>query len=228
MTFAYERQMQGPVAAWLRAQRLMVKREFPTPWGVCDLVGCSLNVHKVRRRLAMGQRKALRSQLRVHLLSLMPDHSERRTITLDELHRRFGGLLDRRRIEQEVERLIADRFVEDFGGHSYARRDRWMPLHKRLVAVELKLARIDDAFAQAVNNLGFADESYVALPADTARRLGRSTIRAAFREKRIGLLAVDDTVKTIIRAQPVRHPSGSVIQSYCVERFWPLHLQSIE
>ena len=38
-------------------QELMVKREFPTPWGVCDLVGCSLNELKVRKRLLLGQRK---------------------------------------------------------------------------------------------------------------------------------------------------------------------------
>jgi hypothetical protein len=227
MTFAYEHQMQEPVTAWLRAQTLMVKREFPTPWGVCDLVGCSLNAHRVRRRLALGQRKALRSHLRVHLLSLIPDRSERRTISLDELHAHFGVFLDRRRIEREVERLIADRFVEEVGAQAYSRNDRWIPLHKRLVAVELKLARIDDAFAQAVNNLGFADESYVALPAERARRLARSEVRAAFTRKGIGLLAVGAAgSRAVFKARPAPHPPGSVIQRYCVERFWQLYLRS--
>ena len=96
-----------------------------------------------------------------------------------------------------------------------------MPLHKRLVAVELKLARTDDAFVQAVNNLGFADESYVALPAERARRLAQSKSRSAFTAKGIGLLAVGcEDCRTILKARPLRRHPNSPIQHYCVERFW--------
>jgi len=225
MMFAYEQEMAAPAAGWLAGQRLMVKREFPTPWGVCDLVGCSLNERRVQRRLALGQRKALRSQLRVHVLSLIPDRSSRRAVSLDELHRHFGGHLARHRISEELDRLIEDGFVEKADRRRYARRDRWMPLHKRLVAVELKLARTDDAFAQAVNNLGFADESYVALPAERVRRLVRGKLRSAFTERGIGLLAVGgEGCRTVLRARPIRH-THSPIQHYCVERFWQMHLK---
>jgi len=123
IVFAYEREMAEPAMAWLAAQRLLVKREFQTPWGVCDLVGCSLNERNVHVRLALGQRKALRSQLRVHLLSLIPDCTERRTVSLDDLHRRFSGHLDRRRIEQELNKLIADRFVERDDRQTYSRHN---------------------------------------------------------------------------------------------------------
>jgi len=226
MMFAYEQEMAGPAAAWLVAQRLMIKREFPTPWGICDLVGCSLNGHKVRKRLALGQRKALRSQLRVHVLSLIPDRSEGRAVSLHDLHRCFGGHLDRGRIEQEVEKLIDDHFVEQIDGHTYSRHNHWLPLHKRLVAVELKLARTDDAFVQAVNNLGFADESYVALPTERARRLAKSKSRAAFTAKGIGLLAVSaDNCRIVLRARSMRRRANSPIQHYCVERFWQLYLR---
>ncbi len=226
MTFAYEQEMAGPATTWLVAQRLMVKREFPTPWGICDLVGCSLDEHKVRRRIGLGQCKALRSQLRVHVLSLIPDRSEGRAVSLDDLHRCFGGHLDRGRIEQEVERLIEDRFVERIDGQTYSRYDSRLPLHKRLVAVELKLARTDDAFVQAVNNLGFADESYVALPADRARRLVMSKSRATLTAKGIGLLAVGpDDCRVILKAKPMRRHANSPVQHYCVERFWQLYLK---
>ena len=226
MTFAYEQEMAAPASAWLAAQKLMVKREFPTPWGVCDLVGCSLNATRVHKRLLLGQRRSLCSQLRVHVLSLIPDRSERRAVSLDDLHRCFGGHLGRGRIEQEVERLIEDRFVEQIDGWTYSRHNRWMPLHKRLVAVELKLARTDDAFAQAVNNLGFADESYVGLPADRARRLAKSESRSAFAAKGIGLLAVGaDGCRAILKARPLRRHASSPIQHYCVERFWQPYLR---
>lgn len=226
MAFAYEREMAAPASAWLAAQELMVKREFPTPWGVCDLVGCSLNELKVRKRLLLGQRKALRSQLRVHVLSLIPDRSEERAVSLDDLHRCFGGHLDRGRIEEEIEKLIEDRFVEQVDGQTYSRHNRWVPLHKRLIAVELKLTRTDDVFVQAVNNLGFADESYVALPADRARRLAKSQSRAAFTAKGIGLLAVGpDSCRAILKARPMRRHANSPIQHYCVERFWQPYLR---
>jgi len=221
IVFAYEREMAEPAMAWLAAQRLLVKREFQTPWGVCDLVGCSLNERNVHVRLALGQRKALRSQLRVHLLSLIPDCTERRTVSLDDLHRRFSGHLDRRRIEQELNKLIADRFVERVDRQTYSRHNGWMTLHKRLVAVELKLARTDDAFAQAVNNLGFADESCVALPAELACRLVKSKWRSTFTERGIGLLAVGPAdCHVALKTRPIRRRSNNPVQQYSVERFW--------
>jgi len=226
MTFAYEQEMEAPVTAWLHAQKLMVKRQFPTPWGVCDLVGCALDARKVRRRLALGQRKCLRSQVRVHLLSLIPDRSEARSIGLDELHARFGGFLSPSRIEDEVGRLVDDRFVEEVAARTYCRRDRWLPMHRRLVAVELKLARTDDALAQAVNNLGFSEHSYVALPRDRARRLLKTAVKSAFAARGIGVLAVTaDTCRTLLKPRRPDRPADRVVQYYCVERFWQQHLR---
>jgi len=113
--------------------------------------------------------------------------------------------------------------VEQVDGRTYSRHYRWLPLHKRLVAVELKLARTDDALAQAVNNLGFADESYVALPADRARRLRKSQLHSAFAERGIGLLAVGrEDCRVVLKARPARRHANSPIQHYCVERFWTL------
>ncbi len=119
--------------------------EFPTPWGICDLVGCSLNRNKVRKRLVLRQTHPIRSALRVHLLSLIPDEANQQPIGFDELHAAFGGYLDRERIELELSRLVRDRFVEEPSARVYFKRNGWMPLHKRFVAIELKLNRVDDA-----------------------------------------------------------------------------------
>ena len=77
----------------------MVKHEFSTPWGICDLVGCSLNMNKVKQRLRLKQTKAIGSFLRAHLLSLIPD-SKQSSITLDALHDHFGKYLDPERVEK--------------------------------------------------------------------------------------------------------------------------------
>ena len=52
MPFNYEHEMVKPAERWLRSEGLLVKREFPLPWGICDLVGCSFNKKNVKKRLA--------------------------------------------------------------------------------------------------------------------------------------------------------------------------------
>ena len=229
MTFKYENQMAEPAEQWLREQGLMVKREFPTPWGICDLVGCSLNKTRVRQRLSLRQTKPIRSQLRVHLLSLIPDKEEGKSVSVDDLHREFEPYLEAERIERELLRLVKDRFVQSAGTDRFHKINGWMPLHKRLVAVELKLARVDDAFSQAINNLGLADESYVGLPADRAERLVDSRRRCDFEEKGVGVLAVQPSgCKVVLRSRKRRPAREKTVQAYSVERFWLPHLKDNE
>ncbi len=228
MTFEYENQMAEPVIQWLRKQGLMVKQEFPTPWGICDLVGCALNRNRVRQRLRLNQTQPIRSQLRVHLLSLIPEEGEG-GVDANDLHHVFEPYLDKDRIERELQRLVKDRFVRPADDERFHKVNGWMPLQKRLVAVELKLARIDDAFHQAINNLGFADESYVGLPAEVATRLVKSKRRGGFVERGVGVLAVNmDRCHVALRAEK-QNPSGDkTTQAYSVERFWLSHLKGNE
>jgi len=225
MSFAYEREMIEPAARWLRGQGLMVKKEFPTPWGICDLVGCSLNKNKVRTRRRLRQTRPIRSQLRVHLLSLIPEQETGESVGVDDLYRAFEPYLDRERIEREVQRLVKDRFVHPAGDETFCKLNGWMPLHKRLVAVELKLTRIDDALHQAINNLGFADESYVGLPTDVAKRLARGKRKSDFNERGIGVLAVSpDACRRVLSPKKQKTNTTNTTQAYSVERFWLPHL----
>ena len=229
MVFSYEREMLEPAAQWLRNQGLMVKKEFSTPWGICDLVGCSLNKNRVRKRLCLRQTRPITSQLRVYLLSRIPDEDQQTTISIEGLHEHFGELLDRSRIEAEVQRLIRDRFVEEPSPHAYFKRNGWMPLHKRLVAVELKLTRIDDALHQAINNLGFANESYVGLPAEAARRVINSKKKTDFQHVGVGILTIgSDDCRVVLRTNMQRSNREIASQAYSVERFWLPHLRGSE
>jgi hypothetical protein len=226
MTFSYEHQMLDPVAQWLRNQRLMVKTEFPTPWGICDLVGCSLNKSRVKKRLRQRQTRPIGSLLRVHLLSLIPDQEDGGSVNAEGLHRVFAGYLDEDRIGHELAKLIRDHFIETTDSGAFYKVNGWMPLHTRLVAVELKLSRVDDAFHQAINNLGFADESYVALPTLVAKRLvGRQT-GSQFADKGIGLLGVDPKgCRVLLKASRHRSRQDAVVQEHSVERFWLAHVR---
>jgi hypothetical protein len=229
MSFDYERQMIEPVEMWLLSQGLLVKREFPLPWGICDLVGCSFNKKSVKKRLAFGQKKTVGSHLRVALLSMIPDREEARSISVEKLHGAFAGFVDESQIRIELERLERDKFVVQTPEGAFQRVNGWLPLHRRLVAVELKLTRVDDALHQAINNLGFADESYVGLPADVAKRLINSKRKSQFADSRVGVIAVDSARCKILLKPNLGKASGDeVIQMHCVERFWRSYLIDTE
>jgi len=226
MTFSYEHEMLEPAVQWLRNQKLMVKTEFPTPWGICDLVGCSLNRNRVRKRLNQRQTRPIGSLLRVHLLSLIPDQLDCGSVTAEDIHRAFGGYLDEDRIGHELAKLVKDRFIETTESGAFYKVNGWMPLHKRLVAIELKLSRIDDAFHQAINNLGFADESYVALPSPIAKRLARGRKESQFVSEGVGLLAVDrEGCEVLLKASKHRVRRDAIVQEHSVERFWLAHVR---
>jgi hypothetical protein len=226
MTFSYEREMLEPAVRWLRGQGLMVKTEFPTPWGICDLVGCSLNKNRVRKRLSLRQTRPIGSLLRVHLLSLIPDELDARSVSVDDLHQAFAGYLDRERIGHEVARLVRDHFVEPTDSGAFYKVNGWMPLHRRLIAVELKLSRVDDAFHQAVNNIGFADESYVGVPTQVAQRLVARKADTRFTGRGIGVLAIGPSgCEIVLKAARRKRRDDEVVQEHTVERFWLTHVR---
>jgi hypothetical protein len=98
-----------------------------------------------------------------------------------------------------------------------------MPLHKQLVAIELKLHRIEEAMSQAWNNLSFAEKSYVALPSDVAIKVkSRQSRWSPFIRSGVGVLSV--TAKSCEVVIPSKrclsYEPDPVLQFYCVEKFW--------
>ncbi|MFC1636691.1 hypothetical protein ACFL5Z_17825 [Planctomycetota bacterium] len=213
--------MVEPAEAWLTSKGLMVKREFPTPWGICDLVGCSFNKRNVRKRLRLGQKKPVGSHLRVMLLSDIPEENDRPQITPSQLAETYSDFFDTERIVSELNRLEKDKFVQKTASGSVYKLNGWMPLQKKIVALELKLSRVQDVLHQAISNLEFADESYVGLPMKTASRLARSNTVSPFIEHGIGILGLNRENYKVFRSPTCRKKrTDPVFQSYCVERFW--------
>ena len=211
--------MTKPVADWLLSQGLQVKREYPTPWGICDLVGCSLNKNKIRTRLNLGQKRPIGSQFRVLLLSYIPDQEKDEAVSFTDLHRQFASFLDEFFIEKELVRLIKDKFVKEVQPGIFQKLNGWFPLHKRIVAVELKLARISEVISQACSNLEFADESYVGLPYDNAKNLFASRDIRQLAEKGIGIIGVHKEGVRVFSKSKYNDDSSSVSKMHCVERF---------
>jgi len=220
--FARESDMAASAARWMKSSGMAVKSEFITPWGICDLVGLTFNSDNVAHRLELKQTRAVSSITRAVLLLQIPDVEEGRSISLNTLIRRSSPAIPHDVVSDEVDRLMADRFVISSGRGRLQKVNGWMPLQDRLVAVELKLSRIDEAMQQALNNLGFAEESYVGLPVEVARRVAANASRwSRFFNAGVGLLSV--TPRRCQVLVPPRMNTGwtdTAIQLYCVEKFW--------
>ena len=221
MQFEYEYQMVKPAEAWLESKGLMVKREFPTPWGICDLVGCSFNKRNVNKRLRLGQKKPIGSHFRTMLLSHIPEENEASPIDPVHLVEMFSEIFDDERIASELDRLERDKFVRKTSCGLFYKLNGWMPLHKKLIALELKLSRVQDVLNQAIANLEFADESYVGLPMETARCLARNNTVSSFVENGIGIVSLNPEGHRVLRSPKycgIR--IDPILQAHCIERFW--------
>lgn len=216
--FRLEREMTPIAAAWMAERGLTVRHEFETPWGSCDLLGVQFDEEKVRHRLAHGQREAIGPPERVRLLHRIP---EERAITMERLAKLMGHELAHDLLSADLTLLLDRKFVVSPRAGQYRRINGWDPISKSIVAVELKLARVTDALAQARTNRLVADESYVGLPADTADRVLQGHNRAMFEEHGVGLLRITRTSCNIVLAatsQPRRQDPA--LRTHCLERFW--------
>jgi len=220
--FARESEMAPPAARWLRNSGLMVKPEFISPWGMCDLVGVRFNAKHVADRLEYRQTKRVASITRAALLLRLPDVETGRSITIQRLARLCAPSIPEHVIVEEMLCLEADRFVVRASRGGLQKLNGWVPLQEKLVAVELKLARIDEAMNQARKNLGFADESYVGLPLPIARRVASSSSRwSSFFDEGIGLLGVSHhRCQVLVPAHVSQRWTDHAIQLYCVDKFW--------
>ena len=227
MEIRRESDMLEPAKHWLQSLGLMTKTEFTTPWGVCDLVGCSLNRQKVADRLALRQRSVIGPPLRIAVLARIPDRETGRTVTLKKLQRDHAGLVNAETIATEVGRLVSARFVEVTPRGSFQRVNGWLPLHDQLLTVELKLSRVREALSQAFANRDLTSESYAAFPLAVAGRVVNSRQIGQFEDSGVGVLGViPSSCEVLLEPRSTGHHPDLVAQTHCVERFWNTYSKS--
>jgi hypothetical protein len=136
-----EAHLAGTVLRWLSGQGLLVQmEEFVTPWGVADVLGIRFNIDRVQARIAARHLDPVLDTYAVQLLLSLPVDGRAKRIS--DVARKFEPLLGSDLFESAVRSLVRKRFVVQEGA-SLARRTNWMPYHEQLIAVELKLRRID-------------------------------------------------------------------------------------
>lgn len=213
--------MAGPAERWLLAQGFLVRDEVPMPWGVCDLVGMRVSKRRAQLRLRLGQRKRIYSLPRIELLARVPDVDTGTAISLRTLGREFGWLWSPTQVERELNDLVSQGFLIRRGRTLLQRVNGWAPLHRSLVAVELKLGRVDEAFHQAKTHLAFTPLTYVGFPSSTALRVARGDWGVRFREAGVGVLAIDrDACRALIRPRKSSPFVSKSMAMYVGEKFW--------
>lgn len=221
VVFCFEHEMLSSARQWLARQGLMVKEEFFTPWGVCDLVGVSLDKRRIKERLRLGQMRPIGPLIRVEILNAIPDVEGGEIATFERLEAKYRDFVAPSRLRAEVESLIANKFVVVTAHGALQKVNGWAPLHARIVALELKLHRVQDALSQAVSHLAFAEESFVGLPTGLAERIANSPRAARFQSEGVGIVSVGLNRCMILVAPEIRrHPVNQTLQMHCVERFW--------
>lgn len=224
--FLRESDMTPSVTRWMKRAGLHVKSEFVTPWGICDLAGLSFNQEHVSHRLSLRQRKSVASITRASLLLHVPDVEDNRSISLNKLASKYAAIMEKEQVASELERLVADGFLKLTTQGEFQKLNGWVPLQNRLIAVELKLARIEEALQQARANLGFADESYAAFPMPIAQRIASNPKPwASYFNDGIGVIGVGRRrCEVLIQYnQSPNFPAELAVQFYCVEKFWRTH-----
>lgn len=220
MSFKLEKEMLQPVKSWFSKRQELVKEELKVPWGYCDLAGCSFNKNSVSERMKLGQRKPIGPHSRVQLLWEVPDKETHDSISQEQLFEVYQGIRAKEDLEQDLKYLEDRNFLTRDSNGYYQKFNGWFPLHSEIVAIELKLKNVKQAIQQARAHLSYADSSYVALPRPLAEKVSTSNNKQIFSELGLGLLGVSPNwCQTIIHPSS-KKPTKTVLQAYCVERFW--------
>jgi hypothetical protein len=134
------------------------------------------------------------------IATLMPVRSLRDVTIARRLYSRVERIAPRLR---SLERLG---ILKETTEGVFALRRRALPKTAHVVAVEAKLRRWREAIVQAASYLGFANQSYVALPRQVIKN--NTLLRTAAKGSRVGVLAVDPDGVAIIYVAP-RHRTRS-------------------
>lgn len=210
--------MTSAAFKWLDVPSMWIKREFRLPWGICDLVGVQIDLNRALVRLADAQKSPIGSLLKVSLLHYIPDVGTGQFIDFDSLR----VLVDEAPevVRRELRALCGRRLVVESRNGEFQSLKRWAPIHTRVVAVELKLSRIEEVISQARQHQAFATESFIGLPEDRAERFLKSERVHELHDSGLGLLSVTPRCASVLVWPTANNHADPVLQMHCVEQFW--------
>jgi len=216
--FLLERDMTFPARNWLQFAGFTTKDEFRTPWGICDLVGVKLSNRYIEDRLSLSQSRPVGNARQVALLESIPGDDG---ISISELALTTSTLFSVDELQKELRHLQAGHFVSSREGGLYTRQIPESAGGNLIVAVEIKLDKIEEVLFQARANLAFAHRSYIGMPTANAERLARSERSKELCLSGVGLLSVErGRCEELIGSAGDDSLSNPSVRAHCIERFW--------
>lgn len=195
--FLLEKQMTPIVRQWMSDQGFGIISEFQHPSGYCDLAGIQFDQERVQKRIKSKQARPIKG-----MFAFAQALTEECSITDGEhIHQDYyKRKLARFDIENDNLRLLVD----------------WLPFHKNIIAVELKLNKISEVISQAIGNFSFANQSYIAMPIEIAQKL---IDHEKVIEHGLGVLGVlDNSVLRLRMPDKFVHNKG--LHFHAAEKFW--------
>lgn len=175
-------------------------QELPVNHRIVDLAFASMNKDYIKIIDDAALKRAFRklSMMQLDVLSIFYQSPEELSI------QRLTKIL--RMKAEKVKQLYLQRFIEldlvsQASRYSYKATD-WIQIKPSyVIAVEAKLSKWQEALNQAVDNLNFADFSYVALDEEYCKR----TVLDIFVQSNIGLIGVNGTGSITVLYEPKRN-----------------------
>jgi hypothetical protein len=216
--FRFEWEMTDPVEAGLR--RLTpgqcppehVLREMPAGQGVVDLLAVDFDDDVLSRRVRANL-GPIERPLRIEVLAQLRSD---RFLGVDRLARRVGS--NPRALTRSTLGPLAEMGAVELNRSRVRATGVWIPVAKRLTAVELKLAKWQDAVRQADNAAWAVDRSWAVLDARRANSALRN--RDYFAELGIGLAIVDSFGRLKVAQRPARGRALRWLRAWLGELAW--------
>jgi hypothetical protein len=224
-----ETQLESSVWRWLREFADISVDQFQTPWGIADLFAIKCDFDRVLARRDLGQNIASTNDQDLMVLLAIPELTSGKRTDVQRLEKEFSFLLGEAKVRSIVAALRRRKLIAVDSDGRICRNTPWLPFHKQMWAVELKLDRVDEALAQANRHLKITPYSYVGLPPLIAEKTANSRKAQDFRESGVGLLSISpEHCSTLIE------PAGNyacVEPMYAVaaaERCWSTYLKTVQ
>lgn len=224
-----ESQLESSAWRWLRGFADISVDQFQTPWGIADLFAVKCDFDRVLMRRDLGQNVASTNDQDVMVLLAIPELMSAERTDERRLAKKFSYLLGETKVRSIIAALRRRKLIKVDADGAICRNTPWLPFHKQMWAIELKLQRVDEALAQARRHLKITPYSYVGLPPQIAERTAISAKAEDFRESGVGLLSISATECSAL-IEPAGKPTcvDPVYAVAAAERCWGTYLKTIK
>ena len=208
-----EAQMINPIKQLLYDKMFIdiTQQEFSAGYGIADIVGAKLCNESCQKRETLGLAIPFDH---VYFASVLLSLSQNKWSSFTSLAKKVSASETTLR-QKVLPKLSKLKIIERKGEFFRLSIDLPKPT-QRLIAVEAKQTKWKEAILQARRYTFFAEETYIAVWAETAKLVDRSLLY----RHRLGLIAVEGNFAEVVIEAPKRKPREPKLNLHSSEFFY--------